>query len=337
MFKNIWEIKMIRNQWYVILESSEVKPGKMLGVTRMGERLLMWRDASGQVVCMHDICPHRGAQLSKGKIIHDHIQCPFHGFEFDHTGQCTLIPANGKQSIVPKVFQASTYPTSEDHGFIRIWWGESIPELPPVYFFDFIGADMSYATLRDHWKTHYSRAIENQLDVVHLPFIHHNTIGRGHRTLVDGPVYEIMHDKPGYYLLNLWVYNRVDDGAPPRKASEMSAPTRRPFLQFIFPNLWQNWISDDIRIVIAFAPIDDENTMMYIRYYQNTVRIPILREITHGIGNLANLIIERQDKRVVETQLPKRSGLHIGEKMIQGDGPVIGYRRLREELKNTDH
>jgi phenylpropionate dioxygenase-like ring-hydroxylating dioxygenase large terminal subunit len=325
---------MIRNQWYVILESKEVKPGKILRITRMGEKLLLWRDENGQVACMHDFCPHRGAQLSKGKIIHNHIQCPFHGFEYDRTGQCTLIPANGKHSIVPKVFQASTYPVTEDHGFIRIWWGESNPEPPPAYFFDSISDDMSFMTLRDHWKTHYSRAVENQLDVVHLPFVHHNTIGRGNHTLVDGPVYEIISDKPGFNLLNLWVYNRIDDGTAPRKPSEIPTPSRRPFLQFIFPNLWQNWISDDIRIVIAFAPIDDENTMMYIRYYQNSVRFPILRELFNGMGTLANLVIERQDKRVVETQLPKRSGLHVGEKMIQGDGPVIGYRRLREELSN---
>ena len=30
------------------------------------------------------------------------------------------------------------------------------------------------------------RCIENQLDVVHLPFVHHNTIGKGNKTLVNG-------------------------------------------------------------------------------------------------------------------------------------------------------
>jgi hypothetical protein len=35
---------------------------------------------------------------------------------------------------------------------------------------------------------------------------------------------------------------------------------------------------------------------------------------------------------VVETQQPRPSGLRIGEKMIQGDRPIIEYRRRREEL-----
>ncbi len=46
-------------------------------------------------------------------------------------------------------------------------------------------------------------------------------------------------------------------------------PPDKPFhLEFIFPNLWQNWISDKVRVVAAFAPVDDENTMLYLRFYQ---------------------------------------------------------------------
>jgi len=322
---------MIRNQWYIILESNEVKAGKPVGVTRMGEKLVLWRDADGQVVCMLDRCPHRGVALSAGKLIEGRIQCPFHGFEFDRSGRCVLIPANGKNAPVPKTFQAASYPTCEKHGFIWIWWGEPRAELPPVYFFDNLDPRMTYSTLRDHWATHYSRAIENQLDVVHLPFIHHNTIGRGNRTLVDGPL--TGWEREGEVnLLNLWVHNRLDDGSAPLRASQLPPPSRGPFLQFCFPNLWQNLISDDVRVLIAFTPIDDENTLMYVRFYQRFMGAPGLRQAVNWLGALANLVIERQDRRVVVTHTPARSGLRIGEKLIQGDGPIIEYRRKREEL-----
>jgi phenylpropionate dioxygenase-like ring-hydroxylating dioxygenase large terminal subunit len=324
---------MIRNQWYIILESNEVKPGKLVGTTRMGEKLVLWRDQDGKVSCMKDQCPHRGVALSCGKLIVGQVQCPFHGFLFDSQGNCTLIPANGKIAAVPKAFQAATYPTHEEHGFIWIWWGEPHEKLPPVYFFESISPEMSYATIRDHWAIHYSRAIENQLDVVHLPFVHHNTIGRGDHTVVDGPLVQWECETPEINLLNLWVFNRVDDGPPPLKASQLTQqPARVPSLQFCFPNLWQNWISPDLRVLVAFAPIDEENTMMYLRWYQSFLRAPVLKQIVNWLGSLGNLIIERQDKRVVETQLPKRSGLHIGETLIPGDGPVIVYRRKREEL-----
>ena len=45
-----------------------------------------------------------------------------------------------------------------------------------------------------------------------------------------------------------------------------------------------------------------------------------------------NTIIAHQDRRVVVTQLPKRTTLKMGEKLIQGDFPIVAYRRRREEL-----
>ncbi len=322
---------MIPNQWYAILESREVAPGKPVGVTRMGEKLVAWRDSTGRVAIMSDLCPHRGAALSAGKLTGDCVQCPFHGFEYDVSGACTLVPASGKNSEPPKALKVKTYPTREAHGLIYLWWGETREEYPPAPWFESIGDDMVYTSLKDHWKNHYARAIENQLDVVHLPFIHHNTIGRGGRTVVNGPVVTEESRWPGDHLINLWVFNDVDKGQKPLKPSEIPAPDKHPQLQFRFGNLWQNWIADNLRIVIAFAPIDDENTMMYIRYYHR-LRVPVLRLIYGWIGSLANLVIERQDKRVVVTQQPPRPDLGIGEILIQGDSPIVVYRKRRRAL-----
>jgi phenylpropionate dioxygenase-like ring-hydroxylating dioxygenase large terminal subunit len=322
---------MIPNQWYAILESKEVKKGRPIGATRMGEKLVAWRDRQGQVTVMADKCPHRGVALSAGKLTGDCIQCPFHGFEYDASGACTLVPANGRAAEPPKALHVKTYPTREEHDFIYIWWGEPQESYPPVPWFESIPERMVYTTLRDHWANHYARAIENQLDVVHLPFVHHNTIGRGNRTLVNGPIAREESHWPGDHLINLWVYNEVDRGQKPRRPSELPEPTRRPFLQFRFGNVWQNWIADDIRIVIAFAPIDEQNTLMYIRYY-HTMRVPVLRQLFGWMGALANLVIERQDRRVVVTQRPPRPDLGIGEILIQGDHPIVLYRKIRRAL-----
>jgi phenylpropionate dioxygenase-like ring-hydroxylating dioxygenase large terminal subunit len=322
---------MIPNQWYAILESREVKAGKITAVTRMGEKLIAWRDSRGSVTVMSEKCPHRGAALHKGVVEGDCIRCAFHGFEFDASGKCTLIPANGTNSEPPKAMRVRHYCVREEHDFIYIWWGEPRENLPPTPWFESVGPKMVYTTLKDHWANHYSRAIENQLDVVHLPFIHHNTIGRGKKTLVNGPIAREESQWPGDHLLNLWVANEVDHGQTPRRASELPEPTRRPFLQFRYGNLWHNWIADGIRIVIAFAPIDDENTLMYIRYYHN-LRLPLLRQLYGWIGYLANLVIERQDRRVVVTQRPHRADLGIGEILIPGDGPIVLYRKVRRAL-----
>jgi phenylpropionate dioxygenase-like ring-hydroxylating dioxygenase large terminal subunit len=320
---------MIPNQWYILMESKQVKE-RPVGVTRMGQKLVFWRDGSGRVSCLRDKCPHRGVELSKGQVVNGHIQCPFHGFEYDTSGQAVHIPANGRNAPVPKVFRAHSYPTHEAHGFIWVWWGDDPPDdLAPPRFFDDIGASFTYKTVYDPWRAHYSRVIENQLDVVHLPFIHHNTIGRGGRTVVDGPGIEWV-DEDRFFV---YVYNRTDDGTPPRKPDEVPIPHPSGFrLEFIFPNLWQNRISDDVRVVAAFVPVDEEHTLLYLRFYQRFLTVPLLRDLVTWAAMPFNVLVAHQDRRVVETHQPQPSGLRIGEKMIQGDRPIVEYRRRREAL-----
>jgi len=112
---------------------------------------------------------------------------------------------------------------------------------------------MVYSTLKDHWGSHYSGILENQLDVAHLPHFHHKTMGRGNRTLVNGPITSEESHWPGDHLIKLWVNNELDEGQKPKKPSEMPKPIRFPPLPFCYGNLWQNRISDGVRTVPTWA------------------------------------------------------------------------------------
>ncbi|MBN1642846.1 MAG: aromatic ring-hydroxylating dioxygenase subunit alpha [Anaerolineae bacterium] len=322
---------MIPNQWYVVLESNQVRD-KPVGVTRMGEKLVFWRDGEGTLSCLRDRCVHRGVALSKGRVVSSgRLQCPFHGFEYDVSGRVRVIPANGQRAPVPERFRVHGYPTHEAHGWIWIWWGDAPPaELAPPRFFDDLDDTFLHATVRDPWDAHYSRVIENQLDVVHLPFVHADTIGRGCRTLVEGPGVLWRGDD----MFDVYVYNKVDDGSTPRKPDEVPVPrTDVDFkLEFLFPNLWENHISADVRIVGAFVPVDDAHTILYLRFYQRFLTLPLLGQLVTRLAAPANLRIAHQDRRVVTTQVPKRSGLVSGEVLIQGDRPIVEYRRRRQAL-----
>jgi phenylpropionate dioxygenase-like ring-hydroxylating dioxygenase large terminal subunit len=320
---------MIPRQWYVVLDSDEVTT-QPVGVTRLGEKLVFWRDSSGKLACFPDKCVHRGIQLSTGKVLHDHLQCPFHGFEFDLSGRVTVIPANGMRAEVPRAFKVVGYPVHEAHGFIWVWWGQNPPaDLKPPRFFDDIDPGYSYAGGQDPWKAHYSRVIENQLDAVHVPFIHANTIGRRGTTLVDGPGVKWLSDD----MFHVYPQNRLDDGSPPLKPSEIDLQGEQRFkLEFIFPNLWQNYISEKVRVVAAFVPVDVEHTLLYLRFYQGFLTVPLLRSLVNRLAMIFNLYVAHQDRRVVETHQPQPSALRIGEQLISGDYPIIEYRRRREEL-----
>jgi phenylpropionate dioxygenase-like ring-hydroxylating dioxygenase large terminal subunit len=320
---------MIPNQWYLILESKELKRNKPLRIKRFNKDLALWRDENRNVCCIDDKCCHRGVSLSCGKILDGKLECPFHGFVYDKSGRVKIIPANGKNRPAPESLKVRAYKTYEGYGFIWLWWGDDINTEDEPFFFKEL-EHFSYSGFKDHWNVHYSRAIENQLDVVHLPFVHKTTIGRGNKTLVNGPV--VVRENE---LITFYVNNIKDDGKTiPLKPDDIADYKKLFHLQFHYPNIWQNFISDNIRAFAAFVPVDEENSIIYIRYYQNMVKFPLLKEMFNYIGKVFSIIILRQDKRVVTTQIPKKSALKMDERLIMGDKPIIEYRKHRDELQS---
>jgi phenylpropionate dioxygenase-like ring-hydroxylating dioxygenase large terminal subunit len=324
---------VIPNNWYAILPSKAVKANKIVSVKRLNLPLALFRDKAGKLGCVVDQCTHRGAALSLGTVNDTCIKCPFHGLEFNKSGECTLIPANGKASTEDiSRYHVKSYLVREANGIIYIWYGEekNVTEILP-FFNDFVDNTYAYSEMQDHWNSHYSRSIENQLDVVHLPFVHYNTIGFGNKTIVNGPKCEFTEQ-----TLRTSADNDVDNGGAPKPSAECTI-SDKIFLNFRFPNLWMNHISEKVKVIIYFAPVDDENTILYIRFYCKISKIRFINSFIAFIGKFANRIIERQDKRIVITQKPKASALKSGEKLLAGDGPIVLYRILREKMKNADH
>ena len=322
---------MIQNQWYAILPSRQVKENQVVAVRRMNLDLVLFRNAKGEIGCVVDQCAHRGAALSLGKVKDGCIQCPFHGLEFNTNGECKFVPANGKASNKDlSKFNVKHYPVREANDIIYFWYGEDekarTKELP--FFYEEIDDSFVYSELEDHWHSHYSRCIENQLDVVHLPFVHHNTIGRGNKTLVNGP--KVIWEKG---ILTTSANNEVDQGQTPKPSEE--CVIKETHLQFMYPNVWMNHISSKLKVIIYFAPVDDENTILYIRFYCRITGFKPLDRFIAFFGKIGNRMVERQDKRVVITQKPKASAFKSGEKLVPGDRPIVTYRKIREDLKNN--
>ena len=322
---------MIKNQWYAVLDSKQVKKNKLIGVTRLSEKLVFWRDATGAVYCIYDKCCHRGASLCAGKLVDNHVECPIHGFLYDGSGKVTRIPANGKHAKVPENYRVHAYPARDAYGFIWVWYGENQADLPEIPFFEELKTGFSYGGFSENWNVHYTRAIENQLDVVHLPFVHKTTIGRGNRTLVNGPVVKWNENRMTFY-----VKNEEDRGQKPEKPSAIANYEKLFHLQFQMPNIWQNIIADKLRIFAAFVPVDEENTRIYLRFYQKFLRVPVLKQLVNGLSAVMNTVILHQDRRVVLTQLPKKSEFTMKENLVQGDLPILEYRKRRDLLRRAD-
>jgi nitrite reductase (NADH) small subunit len=89
---------------HVICKVEDLKPGEKRSISIGNRVLVLVRTPDGNYYALRNICPHRGADLSKGPIegivsssaVREYcygrqgemIRCPWHGFEYDvKTGQ----------------------------------------------------------------------------------------------------------------------------------------------------------------------------------------------------------------------------------------------------------
>ena len=192
--------------------------------------MVFWRDDEDEIHCIFDKCCHRGASLSHGKLVDNHIECPFHRFQYDSSGKVISIPANGQSSKISERYKVNSYLAKDKYGFIWVWYSENKKEVPEIPFFEDLRSGFSYGGFSETWPVHYTRAVENQLDVVHLPFVHTGTIGRGNRTLVNGPVVKWEDN-----LMTFYVKNEKDEGQIPQRPNEIEDYEKLFRLKFQMP------------------------------------------------------------------------------------------------------
>lgn len=323
---------MIKNFWYAIYNGKKVKKNEVVAIKRLGLNLALFRDSKGGLHCVTDKCAHRGASLGHGTVKNDCIKCPFHGIEYDSEGKCTLVPSEGINSEKDfSRFNLKHYFIREKQDMVFFWYGDGEPTKEPDTFEVLDDESLQFSERVDHWKVDYSRVIENQLDVSHLPFVHHNTIGRGNKTISNGPKTIWLDEN----TLQTSANNEVDHGQMPKSGEESVIKSTN--LTFKYPNMWLNTISDKLKVFAYFVPIDEENALLCLRFYNKFTGVAPIDSFISVIGKYANGIIQNQDKRVVETQLPKKTEMKLGENLVQADKPIIEYRKRRQELKEENN
>ncbi|MEP3279582.1 MAG: aromatic ring-hydroxylating dioxygenase subunit alpha [Stappiaceae bacterium] len=120
------QAELLRGLWYVALPSAELKTGAMLGRKLMGEPVLLGRDRYGKAFALRDICPHRGIPLRHGQFDGETVQCCYHGWRFDTSGNCTEIPSTHEyQTIDLSRITCGAFPCVEQQGLIWLYFSEN--------------------------------------------------------------------------------------------------------------------------------------------------------------------------------------------------------------------
>jgi phenylpropionate dioxygenase-like ring-hydroxylating dioxygenase large terminal subunit len=148
----------LQNAWYVAAWETEIGDAPFAR-TILNEPIVLYRTRDDDIVALEDRCCHRALPLSMGQVVDKHLQCGYHGLEFDGTGACVKVPG---QSKIPPGAQVRSYPVIQRWGWVWIWPGDPAK------------ADES---LLPKWTW---------LDITHLTYVHASSIGN--ESIVEFPV-----------------------------------------------------------------------------------------------------------------------------------------------------
>jgi vanillate O-demethylase monooxygenase subunit len=161
----------LKNGWYVIAVADTLG-AQPLQRWIYDEPVVLFRGPDGAAAALFDMCPHRNAPLSLGKVVADGIQCGYHGIRFGASGRCLSIPSQAGSP--PKALSVRAYPVIERYGLIWIWPGEPdrAAQSKPLdwpYF-----SDPRYRSLYVELVVDAPVAmlVENLMDLTHVHFVH---------------------------------------------------------------------------------------------------------------------------------------------------------------------
>lgn len=166
----------MRHQWFPVARSMDLD--KPQSATLLGEKLVVYRTASGQAVVQAARCPHRGADLALGEVHGENIACPYHGWQFSgQSGKCSHIPSLEDQSRIPNGAAIRTYAVQERYG--HVWTALEEPRFDLYDLAEWHELDLEWAAAEPlDSPTGVAVAIENFGDVAHFAYIHRGMMGR---------------------------------------------------------------------------------------------------------------------------------------------------------------
>jgi phenylpropionate dioxygenase-like ring-hydroxylating dioxygenase large terminal subunit len=255
----------LREIWYYAMPSRALRAGKTLAKQMLGEPVLFARDKAGTVFALRDLCPHRGIPLSAGRFDGCEVECPYHAWRFDGTGQCTAIPSlTQHDKLNVERIRVKSYPVRERHGNIWVFFGndpEAAPDVPTLPAID--ANRLPDLTMAMHVPCAIDQAVFGQMDPTHNAFVHVSWWWRKARVVVD-KAKDFAPAPYGFTMLphrtsnNLLAYKLLG-GAPETQLFFQLPSTRIEHTRF-----GKHWFVT----LNTVTPIDDDNIeMCYAAYW----------------------------------------------------------------------
>ncbi len=306
--------------WFPVAFSHEITDSPV-ATTLLDQRLVIWRTSQGVSVA-NDLCLHRGVPMSMGHVKDDQLICKYHGFHYDASGACTLIPANPQASI-PARLCLTTYPVREAYGLV--WTtlrGDgseaNLPQLPEWDSTDY------QPILPDSLDINAAvgRQMEGFLDVAHFAWVHNEAFAD--RDNPEVPPYIVTPTPQGLRAEYISSVSNFPKELQHRAPADFQ--WLRVFDVFLpFAAILRVHFPDGGRLCIlnAPSPISARKTRLFSPLCRNFDQDQPLEPVYEF-----NRQIFTEDQEVVEAQYPEDLPLDLRtECHIEADKTSIAYRK----------
>ncbi|WP_372621677.1 Rieske 2Fe-2S domain-containing protein [Falsiroseomonas sp.] len=317
----------LRNRWYPVLPSRFVETGgKPVGLTRLGEPIVLWRDAGGVVHAQADRCPHRAVPLSRGRNEGDRLRCAYHGVEVGPDGTVLAVPGQPGCALEGKRI-VRTYPAAECAEAIWLWFGDALhpeaaPFTPPEQL---AGEDWSRFCCYADWNASWRYIYDNLMDPMHGAYLHANshTMYQGDteaRFVTRDTGKGFVFEKEGQRDVNFDWSEFLDDGAL--------------FVRLEIPYPRTGGPGGNFAIVSVITPIDETNSACFFfrcRRVQGWQR-DVWRFLYRTTLEPRHWHVLEQDREMLDGC---GLGLERHENLYQHDAGLMRLRRhLAREARN---
>ena len=306
--------------WYVVGQSKDFPINKPKKITLNETPITVWRDNNNKYAAISDICPHRGASLSRGRIDLQSkcVVCPYHTFKYNDKGRMLQTPGQTTMRTNNAYnFRADVphYAIVEKNNWIYIlnkplvdindiqrWIGsvsleDSIwvePEAQDDHF--------RCVTLSKVFEQDARTVTENSLDILHISEVH--SFGNRLRPLPISSRLEQVG--PGRHRYT-YEYEAGAESIPSRIYGIETLTVEN---EYVLPHttIARVKFGQFVNTVItAASPMTQDRTRLFVKAYRNNCvyNTPFLDYIFDKITEKQMEKTLSEDKRVIDTIYPK--------------------------------
>jgi len=160
----------LRDSWYIAARSKDLK-ARPTSVVLFGEKLVLFRGESGAPAALLDRCAHRNMELSRGRVKDGCVECCYHGWCYNASGNLTSVPSLGADSKIPS-HGVRSFPAVEQDGYIWVFPGDSTPTNSPYRFVHLNEPGWTSFRMKTRFAATVDSCLENFLDCPHTVFVH---------------------------------------------------------------------------------------------------------------------------------------------------------------------